>query len=411
MGGHLAVDPADRVRTRRTEWLSGRRLFLLPMNLKKPGCTALQRAFQRCLGGVMTSTLLAASREIPAVDIDLDGLSSSDVQLFQGSMSAGINAGDTWIRAEVNGGWFGVDYRPVDFDLFGSAVRIEEPRIGAGIRSSHAVGDRWTLLTDASAYDGFQSYRSAWVAQWYSQFFNGLPGLKEADPAGMAGGIGIRHELIRTRLWVQLEAGLALDRIAPGYTEILDENESLVDVRPLRSHLATQSYRLSLENAVTPWLKTRVAVRVADQVERRQRWSGTGEANIALGPDWVVRVDGGYAWETFNGSPERRFEGWWTGTGVEWEFREGWHWVARGRAYRDNGEIENSISFSTSAPALDSAELGMGLRWSKPGHTVFLSAGPYWSQYEPVTFNTAFFANLYRDRVFLALQASYRWEF
>lgn len=132
MGGHLAVDPADRVRTRRTEWLSGRRLFLLPMNLKKPGCTALQRAFQRCLGGVMTSTLLAASREIPAVDIDLDGLSSSDVQLFQGSMSAGINAGDTWIRAEVNGGWFGVDYRPVDFDLFGSAVRIEEPRIGAG---------------------------------------------------------------------------------------------------------------------------------------------------------------------------------------------------------------------------------------------------------------------------------------
>lgn len=271
MGGHLAVDPADRVRTRRTEWLSGRRLFLLPMNLKKPGCTALQRAFQRCLGGVMTSTLLAASREIPAVDIDLDGLSSSDVQLFQGSMSAGINAGDTWIRAEVNGGWFGVDYRPVDFDLFGSAVRIEEPRIGAGIRSSHAVGDRWTLLTDASAYDGFQSYRSAWVSQWYSQFFNGLPGLKEADPAGMAGGIGIRHELIRTRLWVQLEAGLALDRIAPGYTEILDENESLVDVRPLRSHLATQSYRLSLENAVTPWLKTRVAVRVADQVERRRR--------------------------------------------------------------------------------------------------------------------------------------------
>jgi hypothetical protein len=42
---------------------------------------------------------------------------------------------------------------------------------------------------------------------------------------------------------------------------------------------------------------------------------------------------------------------------------------------------------------------------------VYLSAGPYWSHYEPVAFNTAFFANLYRDRVFLSLQASYRWEF
>jgi hypothetical protein len=363
------------------------------------------------LGTTVTPPLLAASRELPAFEFDLDSLSSSDVHLFQGATAAGINLGETWMRAEVNGGWFGVDYAPVDFDLFGRPVRIEESRIGVGLRLTRPIGERWTLLADASAYDGFQSYRSAWVSQWYTQFFEGLPGLEEADPAGLSGGVGIRHETIPTRLWIQLDAGLARDRIAPGYAEILDENESLLDVRPLRSQLATQSYRLSFEAAVTPWLKTRTAIRVADQVERRPRWSATGEANFAVGPDWVLRLDGGYTWEELNGDVERRFEGWWTGAGLEWEFQEGWHWVTRARAYRDNGEVENSISFSTSAPPLDSAELSMGLRWSKPGHTVFLSAGPYWTHYEPVTFNTAFFANLYRDRVFLAVQASYRWEF
>jgi len=97
--------------------------------------------------------------------------------------------------------------------------------------------------------------------------------------------------------------------------------------------------------------------------------------------------------------------------GIEWEVREGWHAVGRARGYRDNGEVENSISFSTSAPPLESAELNLGFRWSRPGHTVYVSVGPYWSDYEPVAFNTAFFANLYRDRVFLSLQASYRWEF
>ena len=371
----------------------------------------LRSALRFVLGSIVTPTVLAASREIPAAEFDVDSLASSDVEVFQGSAAAGINLGDTWIRAEVNGGWFGVDYAPVDFDLFGRSTRIEESRIGVGLRLARSVGERWTFLADASAYDGFQSYRSAWVSQWYTQFFEGLPGLEEADPAGLSGGVGVRHEVLPTRLWIQLDAGLARDRIAPGYAEVLDENESLVDVSPLRSQLATQSYRLSFEAAVTPWLKTRTAIRIADQVERRPRWSATGEANFALGPDWVVRLDGGYTWEQFNGDEGRRFEGWWTGAGVEWEFREGWHWVTRARAYRDNGEIENSISFSTSAPPLDAAELNMGFRWSTPGHTVFVGAGPYWSHYEPVTFTTAFFANLYRDRVFLAVQASYRWEF
>lgn len=371
----------------------------------------IQRMLRLQMCGVVTSTLLAASREIPAVELDLDLLSSGDVQLLQAASAAGTNLGDTWIRGEVNWGWFGVDYVPVDFDLFGSAVRIEELRIGAGIRLAHNVGERWTLLADLAGYDGFQSYRSAWVSQWYAQFFQGLPGLQEPDPAGLSGSVGIRHELVATRLWIQAEAGLALDRIAPGYEEVLDENGSLVDVSPLRSELTTQSYRLSVEAAVTPWLKTRAAIRVADQVERDPRWAGVAEANFALGPDWVLRLDGGYTQEQFRGDEERRFEGWWTGAGLEWEFHEGWHWIARARVYRDNGEIENSISFSTAAPPLDSAELSMGFRWSKPGHAIFLGAGPYWSRYEPVTFNTAFFANLYQDRLFLSLQASYLWEF
>lgn len=381
------------------------------MKTSQPNHGARSRVACLALGGLVMPVLMAASREIPAVELDVDFLSAGDVQLFQGSTATGVQLGETWVRAEVGGGWFGVDYVPVDFDLFGRPERLEESRVGVGLHLARPVDQRWTLLADASAYEGFQSYRSAWVSRWYTQFFEGLPGLRTPDPAGLAGGMGVRHETIPTRLWIQVETALALDRIAPGYAEILDENGSLIDVRPLRSHLDTRSHRFGFEVAVTPWLKTRTALRVADQVERRPRWSSTGEANFALGPDWVLRLDGGYTWEELNGDAQRRFEGWWTGVGIEWEFREGWHAVTRARAYRDNGEVENSISFSTSAPPLDSAELNLGFRWSRPGHTVYLSAGPYWSHYEPVAFNTAFFANLYRDRVFLSLQASYRWEF
>jgi len=246
------------------------------------------------LGALVIPVLMGSSREIPAVDLDLDSLASGDIQIFQGSTAVGVQLGETWVRAELGGGWFGVDYVPVDFDLFGRPERLEESRVGVGLHLARTVDLRWTILADASAYEGFQSYRSAWVSRWYTQFFEGLPGLRTPDPAGLAGGMGLRHETIPTRLWIQVESALALDRIAPGHAEILDENGSLINVRPLRRHLDTRSHRLGLEVAVTPWLKTRSALRVADQVERRPRWSSTGEAYFALGPDWVLRLDGGY---------------------------------------------------------------------------------------------------------------------
>jgi hypothetical protein len=102
------------------------------MKPSQPNHGARSRVACLALGGLVMPVLMAASREIPAVELDVDFLSAGDVQLFQGSTATGVQLGETWVRAEVGGGWFGVDYVPVDFDLFGRPERLEESRVGVG---------------------------------------------------------------------------------------------------------------------------------------------------------------------------------------------------------------------------------------------------------------------------------------
>ncbi len=353
--------------------------------------------------------LLAA--ETSALESDLDFLGSGDITLLQAATGAGLAWGDTFLRAGINGGWMGFDYRPVDADIFGSPMRVEESRVGASLSISRKLGERWTGLADAGAYDGFNSYRSAWVSTWYRQFFDGLPGLVEPDPRGLNGSIGLRWEYLPGLGVMQFEAGLASDEIAPGYEEIFDGFGGLLDVAPLRSRLATQVLRVAFENVLTTRIRSRVSIRMNDQAERRARWTATAELNASLAKTWVLRVDGGYSREQFREQGQGSFEGHWFGGALEWQMADSWQLILRGRHYRDSGEIENTLSFSTAAPGLEAEELGIGLRWSSGAHTLQVGAGPYRTRYEPVTFNTTFFANLYRDRTFVAAQLSYRWEF
>jgi hypothetical protein len=352
-----------------------------------------------------------SAAETSAFETDFDLLHASDISLIQGATGAGISWGQTFLRAGINGGWMGLDYQPVDADIFGTPERIEESRVGASLSISRLLHEHWTVLADAGAYDGFNAYRSAWVSTWYRQFFNGLPGLREPDPRGLNGSLGLRWEYLPGLGVLQFEAGLASDEIAPGYEEILDEFGGLVDVAPLRSRLATQVLRVAFENVVTSRIRTRVSVRMNDQAERLARWTATAEINASLSRTWVLRLDGGYAREPFREPAQGSFEGHWFGGALEWQMADSWQLILRGRHYRDSGEIENTLSFSTAAPGLDAEELGIGLRWSSGSHTLQIGAGPYRTRYGPVTFNTTFFGNLYRDRTFVAAQLSYRWEF
>ncbi len=362
-----------------------------------------------CLLFVPASPAFAA--ETPALETDLDLLAARDITLLQAATGAGLAWGDTFLRAGINGGWMGFDYRPVDADIFGSPMRVEESRVGASLSISRQLGERWTGIADAGAYDGFNSYRSAWVSTWYRQFFDGLPGLREPDPRGLNGSIGLRWEYLPALGVVQFEAGLASDEIAPGYEEIFDEFGGLLDVAPLRSRLATQVLRVAFENVLTTRIRSRVSIRMNDQAERRARWTATGEINASLARTWVLRLDGGYSREQFREQGQGSFEGHWFGGALEWQMSDSWQLILRGRHYSDSGEIENTLSFSTAAPGLDAEELGLGLRWSSGAHTLQIGAGPYRTRYGPVTFNTTFFGNLYRDRTFVAAQLSYRWEF
>ena len=144
---------------------------------------------------------------------------------------------------------------------------------------------------------------------------------------------------------------------------MFDGNGGLVDVEPLKDRISTPSVRLAFENVLTPRIRSRLTLRMVDPSERDPRYSATVEVHVAPGDRWVVRTEAGLAHETFRPSGEGSFQAWWVGATVEFAVAERWHLWMRGRHYRDNGEIENTLSFSTAAPALETYEMLAGVRW------------------------------------------------
>jgi len=221
----------------------------------------------------------------------------------------------------------------------------------------------------------------------------------EPDPKGYNFSGGLRWEYLPASGFLQVLAGYALDVIAPGYE---------IDYTGLKrglEDLNTVTVDLTAENVLTPHVRVLNEGHIIATTARQVRYSYQGSVNLALGERWVLRPYGGYTTE------DPKFRAWYFGGSLEYEVLSSLLASVAGQYYRDTGEIENS-NFTTAAPGVQTWRLGFGLRYQLGRSALKVYYAPFYHTiYEPITLQTIFFENLYKNRDFAVVQFAYSYTF
>ena len=186
--------------------------------------------------------------------------------------------------------------------------------------------------------------------------------------------------------FLQLDLAHARDVIAPGYEIDFDGLVSGPSI------LTTRSISLTLENVLTPRLRSLVQLQAAETTDREPRLSALVSANLAFSTTWRLRGRVGGATE----NPD--FRSVYGSLVVEGDLSETWTVFAAVRGYEDTGEIEDALLFSAAAPGLTSSSAGIGVKGTHRNLSWRLAWSPYRTDYEETGLGTLFFSNLYRDR-------------
>ena len=125
-----------------------------------------------------------------------------------------------------------------------------------------------------------------------------------------------------------------------------------------------------------------------------------GALNIAPAERWVLRLQAGATTE------QPQFDAWFASITAEFAVADRVWIYATGRYYRDTGEIENALLFTSAAPGLWSRQAGVGLRWQGEAWSLRVQLGSVHGRYEPTNPDLDFFQNLYRDRNWRTLQVA-----
>ena len=335
----------------------------------------------------------------PSAEFGTEVLRASDITLTQAADTLRLDWGKTEATFTLGYGTLAIDYAPVAFDFLGSARGRRESALSAQVALRHRAGPRLELLAGVGAREGFDSYRALWLDEYFRQRFAGRPGYRRAQPGGAVFSGGARWEYRPASGFVQLGYARSQDDVAPGYE---------IDFAGLRrgaETLVTDTVTLGFENVVTPRLRTRAELRVADTSGRDPRYGAEVSARYALGERWIVRADVG-------ASDERpAFRAQYGGAELEFAVTESFAVFLGAQLYHDTGEIENALLFTSAAPGLRSRRADLGVRHDGERLAWRVSVGTVRGDFAATNRNTDFFQNLYRDRQWLALRAAGSWKF
>jgi thiol-disulfide isomerase/thioredoxin len=335
-------------------------------------------------------------------EVSFEGMFATDIDITSSVLSYDQKQGGTEWKIGYTHNTIGEDYEPYSqFDFLGYAENIHSTYNSGTVSVRQAVTDKLTVLAGGGAYYGFTDFRSLWLANYYQQQFDFVPGYQTPYPKGFNFSSGLRWEYQPTTGFVEAGFLYAYDQIAPGYEFDPELNRAVHNDDVLR----TYSPSLNFENVLTPWLRTLNEFRITFTTGRESRFAYRGSVNTALGENLVGRVSGGYTTE----NPTLR--AWFAGGTLEYALTKNWLVNVSGLFYHDTGEIENSLFISTAAPGLTTWQGGPGLRYIGERMSFSLSAAALRSVYDPLTVGTRPFTNLYQNRTWLALQAAWSLTF
>lgn len=356
-------------------------------------------------GSGPASALLADFLEVPitqTLEVGTDWMTSKDISSSSHSLNHELNRSGTTIRTSIGRMDHSLDYEPFRaFDFLGSSQRVRSDQWSGLVSVRQQLGERWTASGALSGYDGFNSHRSLWLANYYRQQYDFVPGYAVADPQGFGASTSLRWEYLPLSGFVDFGFGYANDQIAPGW----EMDPFTGDLHRGREILHSYSPTVRFENVLTPRLRLLNEFVLGNTSGRDPRYMYRGSLNAALWEDWVVRVSGGYTRE------DPGFEAWYMGGALDYEIARGWNVGINGKIYRDTGEIEDSFLISTAAPGLQSWHLGGSIRFKGERFSFHCSVSPLRSDYDPITVGTRPFTNLYQDRSWVLAQASVAFHF
>ena len=341
------------------------------------------------------------------VEAGVEVLSSSDIQVRSSELRYGITRPSTEISGSVNWQSYALEYEPdPQFDFLGFPERRTEDTYAGSLEVRQRLGAPLTLSVSGGIYEGYSDFRSLWIDNYYRQQFSFLPEYTEARPGGFSGASSLRWEYQPTTGFIELGVRYGNDTIPPGWD--LPSPTPAVPVPVLehgRGVLHTYATTLRFENVLSTRARVMNEIGVTVTSGRDPRYSYRGSLNLALSERWTGRLTGSYA----NEDPQ--LVAWQAGLALEYELvRNLWLGVS-GRFYNDSGEIENSRLISTSAPALDTVQGGVGIRFAGRHHALKLFWATHVATYDQVDIGTRPFSNLYRDRTWSVLQAVWTLSF
>jgi hypothetical protein len=296
--------------------------------------------------------------------------------------------------AEIN-----LDYRPPASSLIGLDKDLTASKENGLITWREGLDSPLQWNFSAGLYQGFTDYRSLWLDEYYRQLFSGMPGYQEADVGGCNVGIGGRYEYLKATGLLNWNVGWQQDNVAPAYEKII--------FGPLirgTSELETWRFGLGSEHVLTPCLRFKQDAAAINTTDRAWRYTYAAETAWSVADNWTLRLRG-------EGTKEADFHSVLGALLIERDWEALWFAGIALRVYHDNGQIIDPLLISGAAPALDSYQLQLTLRYSGVHATWRLAIGPYLTRYAQTTANNAQFAPLYQDRDWLAVQAAWNWRF
>jgi thiol-disulfide isomerase/thioredoxin len=334
--------------------------------------------------------------------VDSAFLFASDILLTDTSVEYRLTRPATEFALSVSHDHIGIDFVP-ETSLW-QENHVSKDSFEFQLRGRFALNERWTLTAGGGAYDGFMDYRSLWFDEHFRQLYSRRPGYQTAEPWGWNAATGVRWECLPAAGFLQADFAVQHDIISPGYEVTLGTFPPQL-VR-FRDTYDTASGHLSLENVLTPRLRTLQELGLISTTDRDLRFCLQSSLNYALAEHWVVRSELGGTEE------DPRFRAWHVGVTVERDWNETWFVGLLGRYYQDNGLIENALlAENTAAPPLETVQTGLSLRWQGRRTSLKLFAGPFVARYEPVGPADTMFTKLYRDRDWFSVQFAFAREF
>ena len=342
-------------------------------------------------------------------DLQSDGLFSSDIKIINSSFqfrvptsSPGLTLTGSYGRTDHD-----IDYSPAPGTFTSDNNRRHTT-------DAYSLGLEKTLRPNliggltASYSKGFSDHRSIWIDEFYQQSFQGFSSFGDANPQSYSVSTSLQWDYAPNRGSLLATAGFSNALIVAGVgidPDTVINPLSQPDVLVGEEGISTFTASLQWTEALNSRLRVQQTFNFTEVENRRSRFQLQSELAYYLGKNWTMRLEAGAAYE------EPTFEAYYGGITMVYEWNKDLQFDFGFRYYEDTGEISNT-NFNTAAPGTENTEASVGVLWRRGKLSTRASVALYITDFDPVQNNANLvFANLYRDRDFVAARLAFSYDF